>query len=294
MIWDRPFGPLCRAAAPEKGLCKRAVTTEEISAFLNALLSSTDPASSHSLKHTTLEWASAYGIDEDARKLLGHHSLSGGKALAVYSRDLLNRPLQLYCSMRDLFRPDESRTSRLIDSMNIQAGTLKKISAEDKQDVVSEQEDRAESEASRVSVPLEVQKVSASEDGESSSSSSSASEESNDEQQHDVERHDWISGPVWRNRRSKVVHKVSHSDSSTACGSQKFEHLQSGCSTLFARCGICFRGEVVTCVDGLADAFKSASAKRARKDKWHVSFHPGSNISCMTLSGSMGPGVSGG
>lgn len=135
---NRPFGPLCRAAAPDGGLCKRAVTTEEISTFLNAVLVSTDPASSHSLKHTTLEWASAYGIDEDARKLLGHHSLSGDKALAVYSRDLLNRPLQLYCSMLrnirlDHFRPDESRTSRLIDSMNIQAGIGKKGSVVDKQ-----------------------------------------------------------------------------------------------------------------------------------------------------------------
>ena len=74
-----------------------------------------------------MEWCSAYGIDEDARKLLGHHSLSGGKALAVYSRDLLNRPLQLCCGMLrnirlDHFRPDESRTSRLIDALKLQAG----------------------------------------------------------------------------------------------------------------------------------------------------------------------------
>ena len=111
-IDKQPFGALCRAASPAGDLCKRACTSEEISVFINALLKSTDPASSHSLKHTTLEWCSAYGIDE-ARKLLGHHSLSGGKAWAVYSRDLLNRPLQLYCTMLrnirlDHFRPDES------------------------------------------------------------------------------------------------------------------------------------------------------------------------------------------
>ena len=276
VLSDRPFGPLCRAAAPSGGLCKRAVTTEEISVFLNAVLSSTDPASSHSLKHTTLEWASAYGIDEDARKLLGHHSLSGDKALAVYSRDLLNRPLQLYCSMLrnirlDHFRPDESRTSRLIDSMNIQAGIERKNSVVNRPVAASEPEERAESEDSRPSAPHEVQRISASEDGDSSSSSSSASEESNEDLQHDFEKHDWIGGPVWRNCRSKVVHKVSHSDSLTACGRQvdpsRFEHLQSGCSTLFARCGICFRGEVIASVGGLADAFKSTSAKRARKDK---------------------------
>ena len=271
---ERPFGPLCRAAAQGGGLCKRAVTTDEISTFINALLVSTDPTSSHSLKHTTLEWASAYGIDEDARKLLGHHSLSGDKALAVYSRDLLNRPLQLYCSMLrnirlDHFRPDESRTSRLIDTMNIQAGTTKRNMADDRRAGTSEPGERADSEDSRRSAPHDVQRISASEEGDSSSSSSSDSEESNDELQLDFEKHDWIGGPVWRNRRSKVVHRRSHNDSSTACGRQvdplKFEHLQDGCSTLFARCGICFRGEVVTCVSGLADALKAASAKRARK-----------------------------
>ena len=115
-IDKQPFGPLCRAASSAGGLCNRACTSDEISVFINAVLQATDPASSHSLKHTTLEWCSAYGLDEDARKLLGHHSLSGRKALAVYSRDLLNRPLQLYCSMLrnirlDDFRPDESRTS---------------------------------------------------------------------------------------------------------------------------------------------------------------------------------------
>ena len=94
-IDKQPFGPLCRAASPSGGLCKRACSSEEISVFINAVLRATDPASSHSLKHTTLEWCSSYGIDEDARKLLGHHSLNGGKALAVYSRDLLHRPLQL-------------------------------------------------------------------------------------------------------------------------------------------------------------------------------------------------------
>ena len=155
--------------------------------------------------------------------------------------------------------------------MNIQAGILKKSSVVDRPGATSEPEERTESEDSRPSAPNEVQRISASEDGDSSSPSSSASEESNEDLQHDFEKHDWTGGPVWRNCRSKVVHKVSHSDSLTACGRQvdpsRFEHLQSGCSTLFARCGICFRGEVITSVGGLADAFKSASAKRARKDK---------------------------
>ena len=66
-------------------------------------------------------------MDEPARTLLGHHELQGARSMAVYSRDMLTRPLQLYCSMLknirgDHFRPDESRTSRMLDLMKIQQG----------------------------------------------------------------------------------------------------------------------------------------------------------------------------
>ena len=78
------------------------------------------------MKHTTLAWCSAYGMDEPSRTLLGHHELQGSKSMAVYSRDMLTRPLQAYCAMLanirgDHFRPDESRTSRLLDIMNLSA-----------------------------------------------------------------------------------------------------------------------------------------------------------------------------
>ena len=66
-------------------------------------------------------------MDEPARTLLGHHELQGARSMAVYSRDMLTRPLQLYCSMLknirgDHFRPDESRTSRMLDLMKIRQG----------------------------------------------------------------------------------------------------------------------------------------------------------------------------
>ena len=197
------------------------------------------------LKHTTLEWCSAYGLDEDARKLLGHHSLSGGKALAVYSRDLLNRPLQLYCSMLrnirlDHFRPDESRTSRLIDALKLQAGSA----PTDMQNVTSQAVESVE-------VPTASDEAHVSEAGDgseletsSTSSSSSSSEDEGDDNKHDVERHDWITGPLWRNKRSKVVHKLSLLSTVTFCGRSvditRFEYLEGGCSTMFARCSVCF------------------------------------------------------
>ena len=199
-IDKQPFGPLCRAASSSGGLCNRACTSDEINVLINAVLKPTDPASSHSLQHTILEWCSAHGIDQDARKLLGHHSLLGGKALAVYRRDLLNRPLQLYCSMLcnirfDHFRPDESRTSRLIDALKIQAG----VAVAPAQNVTHP---RAES----VEVPTTTEEAQVSENGQesdredsSSSSSSSSSDDAGDDSRHDVERHDWITGPVWRN-----------------------------------------------------------------------------------------------
>ena len=122
-----PFGPICRAPGTDGYLCNRSCTSDEISAFVNKVLkiADSDRLTSHSFKHTTLSWASSYGLDEPARTLLGHHELQGARSMAVYSRDMLTRPLQLYCSMLknirgDHFRPDESRTSRMLDLMKIQ------------------------------------------------------------------------------------------------------------------------------------------------------------------------------
>ena len=54
----------------------------------------------------------------------------------VYSRDMLTRPLHLYCSMlvnirRDHFRPDEPRSSRIIDLMKIRSGAVEQKSVPD-------------------------------------------------------------------------------------------------------------------------------------------------------------------
>lgn len=67
------FGALCRALDGNGCPCKRSCTSSEITEFLNVFFSadSSNRVSSHSLKETTLAWASRFGIDEDARTLLG-------------------------------------------------------------------------------------------------------------------------------------------------------------------------------------------------------------------------------
>ena len=96
-INHEPFWGNLQGPSQGGGLCARSCTSEEIGAFINKLLKtgSDNSISSHSFKHTTLVWCSAYGLDEPSRTLLGHHELQGSKSMAVYSRDMLTRPLQL-------------------------------------------------------------------------------------------------------------------------------------------------------------------------------------------------------
>lgn len=103
----RPLGAFCRAPTLAGHLGKCSLTSVEISCFLSALLNvdQSNKVSSHSLKHTSLSWCAKYGLHEDIRTLLGHHELPG-KSYAVYSRDVLTRPLQQYCAMLMNMRND--------------------------------------------------------------------------------------------------------------------------------------------------------------------------------------------
>ena len=99
-------------------------------------------------------------------------------------------------------------------------------------------------------------------------STSSSSSSSSDGEDMPAAQND-IPGPVWRNRRSHVVHRCSQSTRSTACGrlvtSSNFELLEEGCSSLNARCGKCFKGEVISSVGGLIAALDQQRAKRPRR-----------------------------
>ena len=99
-------------------------------------------------------------------------------------------------------------------------------------------------------------------------STSSSSGNSSDGDDMPAAQND-IPGPVWRNRRSHVVHRCSQSARSTACGrlvsSSNFELLEEGCSSLNARCGKCFKGEVISSVGGLISVLDQQRAKRPRR-----------------------------
>ncbi len=278
-----PFGPICRAPGTDGELCERGCTSDEITAFLGVLLKTGPRATSHSLKHTTLSWSSAYGIDEESRTLLGHHALPGSKALMVYSRDMLTKPLHLYCSMlvnirRDHFRPDESRSSRIIDLMKIQSGVAERksdhgggleglpslpgISEKDFEETVVPQS--AEELDDAVHEPEDDQEAG---DSDLSSTDESSSESAAEDQLLEKpEQH--IPGPVWQNRKSKVVHRCGRLEGSTACGRlvtlKTFFYLEDGCSTIFARCGMCFKGEVITSTEAMADAMFWLAERRKR------------------------------
>ena len=281
-INQEPFGAICRAPSQDGSLCRRSCTSEEIGAFVNRFLSTggENALSSHSFKHTTLSWCSSYGLDEPCRTLLGHHELQGAKAMSVYSRDMLTRPLQLYCSMlsnirHDHFRPDESRTSRMVDLMKI-AENPAKVGTQNVPAPVHTPA-KAGDAASHAgeyepSSPIETENKWSMADGVSEASSeipstSSSSSDSESEGGHDPPAPD-IPGPVWRNKRSHVVHKTSRFKQQTACGrlvtSGTFELLEGGCSSLNARCGRCFKGEVISSVGGLVAMLEEQKSKRQK------------------------------
>ncbi len=59
-----PFGPICRAPKSDGTLCEQSATSSEIADFLNSILglSGSSYVTSHSLKRTTLAWASKYMV----------------------------------------------------------------------------------------------------------------------------------------------------------------------------------------------------------------------------------------
>ena len=77
----------------------RPLTPAEVTGILRAFLNSDDVAlSSHSLKATTLSWASKAEMPREQRRILGRHSTAVQDSDAVYSRDLSVGPVNEYSS----------------------------------------------------------------------------------------------------------------------------------------------------------------------------------------------------
>ena len=292
----RPVGALCRPPH-DSGLGTRTISSEEIGKFINEVLELSGDATvtSHCLKATTLTWCSKYGLDEPSRTLLGHHELES-KSLACYSRDMLSRPLALYQAMLENirsnnFQPDVSRSGRFATELfsreaetqvmhgteplqpdqeceySPSDGSFVHVEPKDHGGVllgheglqaVFEQaqndnffgEDKAESGRELMSDH--------SSDSSSSSSSSALEESLHQDFGMSQEAMD-CPGPLYQNKKSRVLHKPSKRDDVLFCGRRvgnAYNYLETGASFKWARCSFCFKGEVLTTVDGLVEKFE--------------------------------------
>jgi hypothetical protein len=101
---------------------KAPLSTTQASKWLRELLLSAGSTqdevariSTHSLKATTLSWASKYGLALEDRKLLGYHVIDSSNSALRYSRDALSGPLRrmqtVYRDIKaDAFNPDSTRS----------------------------------------------------------------------------------------------------------------------------------------------------------------------------------------
>ena len=72
---------------------------------------------SHSLKCTTLSWASRAGVDLPTRRILGHHLDPGAKAAEIYGRDTISAAVRKMTDLLGMikdgrFVPDATRSGR--------------------------------------------------------------------------------------------------------------------------------------------------------------------------------------
>ena len=101
---------------------KAPLSTTQASKWLREILSASgstqsevERISTHSLKATTLSWASKFGLPLEDRKLLGYHVLDANTSALHYSRDALSGPLRklqgVYNAIKDgSFTPDSTRS----------------------------------------------------------------------------------------------------------------------------------------------------------------------------------------
>ena len=84
--------------------------------------------SSHSCKATCLSWVAKAAVNQLDRTLLGYHSLGSNVSTLSYSRDSLSGPLRelqkvLKSIQLDKFRPDETRSGRIVSDQPAQEST---------------------------------------------------------------------------------------------------------------------------------------------------------------------------
>ncbi|CAE7578426.1 unnamed protein product [Symbiodinium sp. CCMP2592] len=116
-------GPLFRPprSFDSLSLCRRSITSDEVSVFVRLLLglsrdapSEGDRVTSHSMKRTCLSWASKAGFDRLTRSCLGRHAYATEGTEAIYSVELSLPHVQklealIKFIVNGSFAPDASR-----------------------------------------------------------------------------------------------------------------------------------------------------------------------------------------
>ena len=117
----REEGPLLPALDQTGGWMSRSITTAEAGAWLRQILNKggqpCQGITGHSLKSTTLSWASKFRLEKHARLQLGHRATGDG-TLNTYGRDFLAPALRRYEEMlaavrNGSFYPDLTRSGRV-------------------------------------------------------------------------------------------------------------------------------------------------------------------------------------
>lgn len=187
----------------------------------------------------------------------------------------------------DNFRPDETRSGRFVSETN--AVTVEESECEHVDESVDKSwevmgEDSGlletiairEGELERMPIldaeldkgdlgvePDKLESLSDSSD-DSSSSTSSANEERLEQKFASSVTLDYT-GPLCQHKKSRVLHKPNKTDGLLLCGRRigtGYNFLQQGASFKWARCSLCFKGEVASNVDELVEAFDNARRKK--------------------------------
>ena len=208
-------GPVFRPPlASGGGLCKRGLTSSEVTKFLRLLFENNEVAgggarvSSHSLKATALSWASKFGLAIPDKAILGRHSSATTEAHAIYSRDL---SVSSVMKLQDIilrisrleFQPDNPRRGYFADvalqEMPVAADVVKVEDESPSQEIDAGQE---ESQKNAVFEPQSSSSDSSSE--ESSGSECAALPPPPKNYKHSAKGH--IAGKFGIHKTSKLVH----------------------------------------------------------------------------------------
>ena len=279
-------GPLQPAPTSDGGWMERALSTDEVTNWLNAALGTRDAQgpgrlTSHGLKSTLLKWCSQYGLSEEVRAVLGHHISRGSTAVAAYARDRQSAPLRsletvLESVRRGLFLPDLTRSGLFAEEPGHGAADEAMKGGETLGSEVGhavESEDILENQHDECSGTPD-------ESTSDSSSSSGSSIDSSDSDAADLaitesaEKGTILSSFNWRDlcdvfqhKKTKTLHLLPKGEASAfVCGRKLSAGHEKFVKLIYSdgwKCSQCERGRPVRTLENLADALNpSRSSKR--------------------------------